>query len=74
MSIPDRSFLYHIQTPQGFRIGTIRNAYAKAKKDKSLIATDDCGIVLKYLPDEKIITVPGSEKNIKCTFRTLGNL
>ncbi|MDR2556620.1 MAG: 2-C-methyl-D-erythritol 4-phosphate cytidylyltransferase [Bacteroidales bacterium] len=67
-NIPDRNFLYHIQTPQGFRIDTVRSAYAKARKDKNLTATDDCGIVLKYLPKEKVIIVSGSEKNVKCTF------
>ncbi|MDR0763466.1 MAG: 2-C-methyl-D-erythritol 4-phosphate cytidylyltransferase [Bacteroidales bacterium] len=69
-NIPNRDFLYHIQTPQGFRIDIIRDAYANARKDKGLIATDDCGIVLKYLPKEKIIIVKGSEKNVKCTFNT----
>jgi 2-C-methyl-D-erythritol 4-phosphate cytidylyltransferase len=69
-NIPNRNFLYRLQTPQGFRIDTIRNAYAKAKKDKSLTFTDDCGIVLKYLPEEKIIIANGSEKNVKFTFNT----
>jgi 2-C-methyl-D-erythritol 4-phosphate cytidylyltransferase len=68
VDIPDRNFLYNIQTPQGFRIDTIRNAYAKAEKDKDLNATDDCGVVLKYLPEEKIVIANGSEKNSKCTF------
>jgi 2-C-methyl-D-erythritol 4-phosphate cytidylyltransferase len=31
-------------------------------------ATDDCGIVLRYLPDVPIAAVDGSERNLKVTF------
>jgi ribitol-5-phosphate 2-dehydrogenase (NADP+) / D-ribitol-5-phosphate cytidylyltransferase len=49
----------------------IRQAHELAAADPSfgdLPATDDCGIVLRYLPDEKVRIVPGSERNIKITY------
>ena len=32
-------------------------------------ATDDCGVVKKYLPKEKIYIVSGEESNIKLTYK-----
>ena len=49
-NIPDRSRLRRGQTPQAFRKTTIQKAYEIAKKDPNFQATDDCGVVLKYLP------------------------
>src|SRR5690606_21032189 len=48
--VPPRSRLRRGQTPQGFRLGTIREAYAKAWEDPEFEATDDCTVVLRYLP------------------------
>lgn len=66
-SIPDRSNLRRGQTPQAFRLSTIRQAYKLASKDPAFQATDDCGVVLKYLPDVPIAIVEGAESNIKVT-------
>lgn len=66
-AIPDRRFLNRGQTPQGFKKTVLQKAYQLFLKDTKKIASDDCGIVLKYLPNEKIITVPGEEKNFKIT-------
>lgn len=66
-SIPDRRTIYRAQTPQGFKLSTIKEAYKIALKDKNMLSTDDCGVVMHYLPDEKISTVMGDEKNIKIT-------
>ncbi|MDR1975206.1 MAG: 2-C-methyl-D-erythritol 4-phosphate cytidylyltransferase [Bacteroidales bacterium] len=66
--IPDRQFILQVQTPQGFKISTIREAYNSAKKDGNFTATDDCGVVLKYLNHEKIGIAQGDEKNFKYTF------
>lgn len=65
--IPDRGWLRRMQTPQGFRLSTIRKAYDLAMADPDFAATDDCGVVLRYLPDVAIRVVPGSERNIKLT-------
>lgn len=67
-SIQDRSLLWRMQTPQVFRQKTIQEAYATALKDPAFTATDDCGTVLRYLPQEKVGIVRGSERNIKLTY------
>lgn len=67
-SIPDRRLLRNGQTPQGFALETIRQAYALATRDPDFRTTDDCGVVLKYLPDERIYLVAGEHKNIKLTY------
>lgn len=60
----DRSNLYEIQTPQGFRYGALSRAYRKASEER-FSATDDasvaehCGITVHL--------VEGSGKNIKIT-------
>ncbi|WP_282126835.1 bifunctional cytidylyltransferase/SDR family oxidoreductase [Marinifilum flexuosum] len=66
--VPQRDTLRRGQTPQGFKLKTIRNAYQKALNDSQFKATDDCGVVLKYLPEEPIFVVEGSETNIKVTY------
>jgi 2-C-methyl-D-erythritol 4-phosphate cytidylyltransferase len=55
------------QTPQSFRLSTIRAAYEKAAQDANFTATDDCTVVLRYLPEVPIAVVPGDERNIKVT-------
>ncbi|MBX6768345.1 MAG: 2-C-methyl-D-erythritol 4-phosphate cytidylyltransferase, partial [Actinomadura rubrobrunea] len=65
--MPPRSALVRFQTPQGFRLGTIRKAYELALADPDLVATDDCGVVHRYLPDVPIQVVEGSERNLKVT-------
>ena len=66
-SIPDRGRLRRGQTPQCFRISTIRKAYELAWRDPDFTATDDCSVVLKYLPDVPIYVVAGAEHNMKIT-------
>jgi 2-C-methyl-D-erythritol 4-phosphate cytidylyltransferase len=67
--IPNRSMLQRAQTPQGFKQQTIAAAYHLALQDPAFTATDDCGIVVKYLPNEKVFVVRGEESNIKLTYR-----
>jgi 2-C-methyl-D-erythritol 4-phosphate cytidylyltransferase len=67
-SIQNRNLLWRMQTPQGFRQETIAKAYEVALRDPGFTATDDCGTVLRYLPDEKVGIVRGSERNIKLTY------
>jgi 2-C-methyl-D-erythritol 4-phosphate cytidylyltransferase len=70
-AIPPRDSLVRLQTPQGFRLSVIRRAHELAAADPGfgdLPATDDCGIVLRYLPDVGVYVVPGSERNLKITF------
>lgn len=66
-SVPPRVSLRRMQTPQGFRLDVIRRAYALALADPGLVATDDCGVVLRYLPEQEVRLVEGDEANIKIT-------
>jgi 2-C-methyl-D-erythritol 4-phosphate cytidylyltransferase len=67
--IPKRSVLRRGQTPQGFKLQIIKNAYELALKDPKFIATDDCGVISKYLPDVPIYVVKGEEANFKLTYK-----
>jgi 2-C-methyl-D-erythritol 4-phosphate cytidylyltransferase len=66
-AMPARQTLRRFQTPQGFRLGTIRRAYELALADPGFTATDDCGVVHRYLPEVPIRLVEGDERNLKVT-------
>jgi 2-C-methyl-D-erythritol 4-phosphate cytidylyltransferase len=69
--MPHRDTLRRCQTPQGFRLSVIRKAHELALADPAFAdfaATDDCGVVLRYLPGVAVAVVPGSERNIKITY------
>lgn len=68
-NIPPRKRLRRGQTPQGFRYSVIKEAYKRALNDTNFITTDDCGVVLKYLPSEKIVVVEGEDSNMKLTYK-----
>jgi 2-C-methyl-D-erythritol 4-phosphate cytidylyltransferase len=65
--IPLRANLRRGQTPQAFRASVIRKAYDVAADDPNFQATDDCTVVLRYLPDVPIWVVAGEERNMKVT-------
>lgn len=67
-SIQNRNLLWRMQTPQAFRQKTIAKAYEIALQDPGFTATDDCGTVLRYLPEEKVGIVRGEESNVKLTY------
>lgn len=62
-----RHLLRRGQTPQAFRLSVIRQAYALAWQDPDFTATDDCTVVLRYLPEVPIAVVMGHERNMKVT-------
>jgi 2-C-methyl-D-erythritol 4-phosphate cytidylyltransferase len=69
--MPRRDLLLRCQTPQGFRLSVIAAAHRLAQADPDFAtsaATDDCGVVLRYLPEIPVRAVPGSERNIKITY------
>ena len=66
-AIPPRASLRRGQTPQAFRASVLRKAYQVAATDEEFAATDDCGVVLRYLPDVPIGVVRGEERNMKVT-------
>jgi 2-C-methyl-D-erythritol 4-phosphate cytidylyltransferase len=66
-----RDTLARCQTPQGFRLSVITRAYQLADADPAFAtipATDDCGVVLRYLPEIPVAAVDGSERNLKITY------
>jgi 2-C-methyl-D-erythritol 4-phosphate cytidylyltransferase len=67
-SMPRRETLLRCQTPQCFRLSVITRAHELAAADPDFAPTDDCGVVLRYLPQVKVHVVPGSERNIKITY------
>jgi 2-C-methyl-D-erythritol 4-phosphate cytidylyltransferase len=67
-SMPRRETLHRCQTPQCFRLSVISRAHELAAADPGFSPTDDCGVVLRYLPGVPVHIVPGSERNIKVTY------
>lgn len=67
--IPDRSKLKRGQTPQAFHISTISEAYKIALQDPNFKVTDDCGVIVKYLPKTPVYVVTGEESNMKLTYK-----
>jgi ribitol-5-phosphate 2-dehydrogenase (NADP+) / D-ribitol-5-phosphate cytidylyltransferase len=66
-----RDTLARCQTPQGFRLSVISRAYELADADPAfgtVPATDDCGVVLRYLPEVPVAVVTGSQRNLKITY------
>lgn len=66
-NIPNRAFMRRGQTPQAFKLGTIKKAYQKAIKEQRFSFTCDCGVVRSMIPGIRVATVKGNEANIKIT-------
>ena len=67
-SVPPRERLFRCQTPQCFRLSVIARAHELAAADPEFAPTDDCGVVIRYLPGTPVHIVPGSERNMKVTY------
>ena len=67
--IPERRGMWLAQTPQAFRLPLLRDAYQRAMQDPQFSATDDCGVVRRYIPQAKIAVVEGSVRNKKITYK-----
>jgi 2-C-methyl-D-erythritol 4-phosphate cytidylyltransferase len=65
--VPPRTRLRRVQTPQGFRVGVLREAHARAVADPEFEPTDDCSVVRRYLPQVPVAVVAGDEHNFKVT-------
>ncbi len=65
---PDRSFLWQIQTPQGFSYPLIRKAYDQIMGDEACQSgiTDDAMIVEKWT-SRRVKMIEGSYENLKVT-------
>lgn len=66
-NIPLRSHMRRGQTPQAFRLASIQLAYKKAIEQNRKVFTCDCGVIRAMLPQTRVATVEGSERNIKVT-------
>ncbi len=69
VEIPNRARYRRGQTPQVFRKGVLQRAYEAARAAGDQSATDDCSLVLRYVPRARILAVPGDEVNLKITTR-----
>jgi len=67
-NVPDRNTLMASQTPQAFRYSVISEAYRRAFESGPIHATDDCGIVLRFMPETPVFIVPGDVDNFKVTY------
>lgn len=66
-SLPRRE-LRNMQTPQGFRQSVLRRAFDLGLQDPAFQPTDDCGVVMRYLPEVPVKIVMGEATNIKVTY------
>lgn len=64
VSTPDRSSLVRVQTPQGFRMGLLRQAYEQVIRDG--VSVTDCSSVVE-LSGYPVHLVDGDETNFKIT-------
>ena len=64
LATPDRSRLWHAQTPQAFPLGMIMDAYRRAFTD-DFAATDDAALVERV--GGPVVMVESSEENLKIT-------
>lgn len=65
---PSRSELYRMQTPQAFDAATLAEAYRRGLADTHFSPTDDCGVVVRYMPEVAVHLVEGEESNLKLTY------
>jgi len=65
-AVLDRGKLRRVQTPQGFKLGIIRQAHELARNEGYDDASDDCSLVLRYNL-APVVTVDGDPDNIKIT-------
>ena len=66
-NIPSRAFMRRGQTPQAFRLSVISEALKRARHSGRRDFTCDCGVVRAMTPATRVMTVEGSENNLKIT-------
>ena len=67
--VPPRSLYRRAQTPQGFRLSVLRQAFDRLQHSPTRQITDDVGVVRTFVPDLPIHLVPGEESNRKITYK-----
>ena len=66
--VPDRSKIYHVQTPQTFRALKLRELYNSLTEEEKNSLTD-CSKIFLY-KNEKVAIIKGDRKNIKITYQS----
>ena len=69
VSMPPRETVWRAQTPQAFHLSSIAEAFQRAIEKGQIEATDDIGILHRYMPEIPIFIVHGEETNRKITYR-----
>jgi ribitol-5-phosphate 2-dehydrogenase (NADP+) / D-ribitol-5-phosphate cytidylyltransferase len=69
VEIPPRARFRRGQTPQVFRRDVLQRAFDAASAAGDMSATDDCSLVLRYVPGVRLLAVAGDEVNLKITTR-----
>ena len=64
--IPQRRFLYQVQTPQTFRARRFQALYRTLGEEEKAALTDACSLFV--LRGEKVSLVPGARENLKITY------
>lgn len=70
VEIPERARYRRGQTPQTFSVRVLRQAHEAAAAAGDQTGTDDCSLVLRYVPNARIVAVAGDEMNLKITTGT----
>lgn len=65
--MPPRHNLRLVQTPQGFHLGTLQEAYRLNASHPYAQQTDDCSLILQHLPNTPTASVTGELQNMKIT-------
>ena len=67
-NVPERCRLMASQTPQAFRFQLLQEAYRYAAAAGPIQTTDECGVILRFMPDVPVFIVPGDPRNFKVTY------
>jgi len=66
-TIPNRKQLRRGQTPQFFPTKLLKKVYSLVEHHELSTFNDECGLVLRVMPNARIATIDGSERNLKIT-------
>ncbi|MBR2316198.1 MAG: 2-C-methyl-D-erythritol 4-phosphate cytidylyltransferase [Clostridia bacterium] len=66
--VPDRSKIYHVQTPQTFRAMKLRKLY-NSLTDEEKASLTDCSKIFLY-KNQKVAIIKGDRINIKITYQS----
>ena len=65
---PDRATLWAVQTPQGFHLDTLKEAYRRVSPADLPKFTDDTAVVRHVFPHIGVKLIPGDRKLMKLTY------